>query len=109
MSTPALFRPHRTPLPPSPITLLSLAEMVERIEAIRLEAAEPTCLMCGSTADLGELAPKWCPGCQRSEVRKAFSRNRTRGDGRNSTCRQCDAKRRTRRLQRAASRFRRLA
>jgi hypothetical protein len=91
MSTPALFRRHRIPLPPSPITLLSLNEMVARIEAIRLEETpEPTCPTCGSTADPGELKAKWCWCCRTTKTRSQFNRNRTKPDGRHDSCRECD-------------------
>ena len=72
------------PLPPSPVTLIPLAEMVARIEAIRLEEAPEICPTCGSHA---ASETQVCTGpCGR---RKALGLFRTRENGR--TYRQCRA------------------
>lgn len=78
----------QTPIPKA-LVLVPLAEMVARIEAIRLEHADPMCQACGSTVDDNALIPKWCPSCQTMKPRGMFSANRSRHDGRAAYCRDC--------------------
>lgn len=76
----------RKPLPPSPITLVPLAEMVARIEAIRYEG-EPT---------------KRCSHCTVLKPLEDFNRRHNRQFLRRSVCRACNADRLKQRRSRLA-------
>lgn len=66
------------------------ANVIERIEAIRLEAAPTECQTCGSTTPP---ATKWCPGCQRDLPRSAFGQEQRYGHSIPlSRCRWCRRK-----------------
>lgn len=83
----------QTPLPRA-VELMSLEEMMARIEAIRLEEARPICTSCGSTANPRLLETKWCPICKTMKMRSAFSPAPSRWSGRYDYCRPCANERR---------------
>ena len=65
-----------------------VAELPERIAAIRLEDAPPICPTCGSTTT-PVIERKTCSACRQPLPLSAFYRNRTHQDGRDSYCRDC--------------------
>ena len=98
-------RVYSTPVPT--LDLLSLEEMVSRIEMARQEAAEPVCPRCGSTADplLVHRQQKWCPIGEHMVDVSMFARHRSRPDGRDWICKPCNAPRQRRlRIKRIAQR-----
>jgi hypothetical protein len=99
------FGYQRKPRPDYSLQLITLDEMLERIEALRLEEAPACCPTCGSTTDVGELAPKWCWCCRTTKTRSQFNRNRTKHDGRHDSCRECDRQGRKRRRSEEAIRL----
>lgn len=84
------MRRWKTPLP-GPEPLLSLADMVERIEAERLQDVPPACPTCDCSA--GATTLKWCPGCKRLLSVLRFSRDRSHKSGRQHVCADCSARR----------------
>lgn len=80
---------QRKALPPSAVVLLSLDEMVARIEAIRLEAAPAQCPTCGGKR-YTPLSSKRCSKCMLVKPTGAFGVDYTRGRPQ-SWCRQCKA------------------
>lgn len=89
--------PERKPLPKG-ITLFSQAEMVRRIDQIRLDEADVRCPTCGT--DVPHV--KWCWACRRTLSVTAFNRSRNRPDGRMTDCKTCQAAREKRRASRKA-------
>lgn len=94
-------QPHRwlhntfsTPLA-APPPLLSQVEMVERILRVRLDAADPICLTCGSVTPQ-QPEHKWCRTCERTLPITSYWRNRARPDGRQQDCHRCNTARRKR-------------
>lgn len=83
-------RAYKTSIAP-PLVLLSQAEAVSRIEAIRAAEAPPICAACGSTTP-NVKDRKWCPCCKTLFPVACFSRNRAQFDGLAPACKPCRAK-----------------
>lgn len=60
---------------------------IARIEAARLEAADPTCMACGSTAT--STVTRRCWACGETKPLEAFPRHRRMPLGRDYHCRPC--------------------
>ncbi len=86
------------------VQILSHEEMVARIEAVRLEAADPCCPTCGSRAEV--TTQRICTDCRVSKPLTEFVRNRSKSMGRDFTCRVC--KRPRSKAERTARTIRRL-
>ena len=94
----------RVPNPPPP--LLSQAEIVARIEAVRLEEAPAVCPTCGSKTTT--TTTRVCGGCGIEKLLSAFPVDRSRKLGVACWCKPCkaaaNARVRTRRALRAIGR-----
>lgn len=90
---------YETPLPPSPLSdpwwLEVAASFTARIEAIRMEEAEPICPACGSSTPR-VIEQKFCPSCSRMLPVSRFSSHKGRYDGLHYQCRPCEAARKKR-------------